>query len=454
MHLDRRQGDGLERVEDRDRGVAVGGGVDHDGGRSLARSWIHSTSSPSRWVWRNSTVSRAGRPAPWIAPRRRRASRGRRSRLARPEQVEIRSVEDIDRQSHIDGRPPRDHLPQTLESRGGYRPAARPLKARTGPCSSHINGEPKAFDGRHTVASLLGALASTRPRSRSSAISRSCRNPPTDRRRSRMGTGSRSCASSEAGTRATRTVAGREFRSRLIFGTGKYKSYEENARALEASGAEIVTVAVRRVNLTNPDEPLLVDFIDPKRFTYLPNTAGCYTGEEAVRTLRLAARGRRMEPREARGAGRSQDALSRHDRDPAGDRAPDEGGFEVMVLLHDDPLMCRRCEEAGAVAIMPLGAPIGSGLGIQNPVNIRLIKEGAKVPVLVDAGVGTASDAAIAMELGWTSRAHEHRHRRGEGPRPHGRGHEARGHRGRQAYLAGGCRRSSTPIRRARGGVI
>ncbi len=196
------------------------------------------------------------------------------------------------------------------------------------------------------------------------------------------------------------TIAGKTYRSRLIIGTGKYKSYAENAAALEASGAEIVTVAVRRVNLTNPSEPRLVDFIDPKKVTYLPNTAGCYTGEEAVRTLRLA--------REAGG-------WTLVKLEVLGDRKtlyPDvietlratellvKEGFQVMVYCSDDPLIARRLEEAGASAIMPLAAPIGSGLGVQNPVNIRLIVEEAKVPVIVDAGVGTASDAAVAMELG------------------------------------------------------
>jgi thiazole synthase len=196
------------------------------------------------------------------------------------------------------------------------------------------------------------------------------------------------------------SVAGRRFRSRLIIGTGKYKSYEENARALEASGAEIVTVALRRVNLSDPKQPVLTDFIDPKRFTYLPNTAGCYTGEEAVRTLRLA--------REAGG-------WTLVKLEVLGDRKtlyPDmietirstellvKEGFEVMVYCTDDPLMAKRCEDVGASAIMPLAAPIGSGLGIQNAINIRLIIEQSKVPVLVDAGVGTASDASEAMELG------------------------------------------------------
>lgn len=198
----------------------------------------------------------------------------------------------------------------------------------------------------------------------------------------------------------TWSVAGRTFRSRLIIGTGKYKDYQQNADALKASGAEIVTVAVRRVNLSNPNEPMLVDFIDPKKVTYLPNTAGCYTGEEAMRTLRLAreAGGWNLVKLEVLGDRktlypdmietlRATEILSRD-------------GFDVMVYCSDDPLMAMRCENAGAVAIMPLAAPIGSGLGIQNPVNIRLIIEQSKVPVLVDAGVGTASDASIAMELG------------------------------------------------------
>jgi len=195
-------------------------------------------------------------------------------------------------------------------------------------------------------------------------------------------------------------VAGREFNSRLIIGTGKYKTYAENAAALEASGADMVTVAVRRVNLSNPDEPMLVDFIDPKKVTYLPNTAGCFTGEDAVRTLRLA--------REAGGWGLVKLEVLSDPKHLYPDmeetlRAAElliKDGFEVMVYCSDDPVFARKLEDIGCCAIMPLGAPIGSGLGIQNPVNIRLIVEQTKVPVIVDAGVGTASDAAIAMELG------------------------------------------------------
>ncbi|HEY4075620.1 MAG TPA: sulfur carrier protein ThiS [Rhizomicrobium sp.] len=195
-------------------------------------------------------------------------------------------------------------------------------------------------------------------------------------------------------------VAGKTFKSRLIIGTGKYKDYALNAAALEASGAEIVTVAVRRVNLTDPSQPMLVDFIDPKKVTYLPNTAGCFTGEEAVRTLRLAreAGGWSLVKLEVLGERkllypdmletlRATEMLSKE-------------GFQVMVYCSDDPLMAKRLEDVGAVAIMPLAAPIGSGMGIQATVNIRMIIEDAKVPVVVDAGIGTASDAAVAMELG------------------------------------------------------
>ena len=198
----------------------------------------------------------------------------------------------------------------------------------------------------------------------------------------------------------TWTVAGRTFISRLIVGTGKYADYAQNAAAAEAAGAEIVTVALRRVNLSDPSQPMLVDYVKPDRFTFLPNTAGCFTGEDAVRTLRLA--------REAGGWNLVKlevlsDTPHLYPDMPETLRALEllvKDGFEVMVYCTDDVVMARHLEEAGAAAIMPAAAPIGSGLGIQNRVNIRLIVEQAKVPVLVDAGVGTASDATIAMELG------------------------------------------------------
>lgn len=198
------------------------------------------------------------------------------------------------------------------------------------------------------------------------------------------------------------SVAGRNFTSRLIVGTGKYKDFEQNAAAVAASGAEIVTVAVRRVNVSDPKAPMLTDYIDPRKITYLPNTAGCFTGEEAIRTLRLAreAGGWDLVKLEVLGEARTlypdmvetlraTEILARE-------------GFKPMVYCVDDPIAAKRLEDAGAVAIMPLGAPIGSGLGIQNKVTIRLIVEGTSLPVLVDAGVGTASDAAEAMELGCT----------------------------------------------------
>ena len=198
----------------------------------------------------------------------------------------------------------------------------------------------------------------------------------------------------------TWTVAGRTFTSRLIVGTGKYKSFEENAAAVEASGAEIVTVAVRRVNFSDPGQPKLTDFIDPNKITYLPNTAGCFTAEDAIRTLRLAreAGGWNLVKLEVLGEAKTLYPDMRETLRATETRVKE--GFEPMVYCVDDPIAAKQLEEAGAVAIMPLGAPIGSGLGIQNLVTIRLIVEGASVPVLVDAGVGTASDAAVAMELG------------------------------------------------------
>ncbi len=196
------------------------------------------------------------------------------------------------------------------------------------------------------------------------------------------------------------TVAGRSFTSRLIVGTGKYKSLEENAAAVAASGAQIVTVAVRRVNISDPSQPRLTDFIDPAKITYLPNTAGCFTAADAIRTLRLAreAGGWTLVKLEVLGEARTLYPDMRETLKATEVLVAE--GFEPMVYCVDDPIAAKQLEEAGAVAIMPLGAPIGSGLGIQNRVTIRLIVEGAGVPVLVDAGVGTASDAAVAMELG------------------------------------------------------
>ena len=195
-------------------------------------------------------------------------------------------------------------------------------------------------------------------------------------------------------------VAGRRFRSRLVVGTGKYKDLEQTAAAIAASGAEMVTVAVRRVNLSDPSAPMLQDFVDPKKYTYLPNTAGCHTAKDAVRTLRLAreAGGWNLVKLEVLGPPPTlyPDMVGTFEAAQALIR----DGFEVMVYCNDDPVAAKRLEEMGCVAIMPLGAPIGSGLGIQNPAMMSMLIEQTQVPLLVDAGVGTASDAAVAMELG------------------------------------------------------
>ncbi len=195
-------------------------------------------------------------------------------------------------------------------------------------------------------------------------------------------------------------VAGRKFRSRLLVGTGKYKDFEETAAAIKASGAEIVTVAVRRVNMTDPKEPMLVDYVDPKKYTYLPNTAGCFTADDAVRTLRLAREAGGWDLVKLEILGDEKTLYPKMIETLEAAEILLRENFKVMVYCSDDPIMAKRLEEMGCHAIMPLAAPIGSGLGVQNPVTIRLIKEQSTVPVLVDAGVGTASDAAIAMELG------------------------------------------------------
>ena len=195
-------------------------------------------------------------------------------------------------------------------------------------------------------------------------------------------------------------IAKKKFTSRLIVGTGKYKTMSECAKSVKISGAEIVTVAVRRVNISDKKKPLLMDYIDPKKITYLPNTAGCFTSEEALRTLRLAREigGWKLVKLEVLGDKKnlfpdvietlkSTEVLTRE-------------GFMVMVYCNDDPLMAKRLENAGAYAIMPLAAPIGSGLGIQNKINLKIIRSQTNLPLIVDAGIGQASDAVVAMEIG------------------------------------------------------
>jgi len=203
-------------------------------------------------------------------------------------------------------------------------------------------------------------------------------------------------------TQDTFTIAGKTYQSRLLVGSGKYRDLKETRMATEASGAEIITVAIRRTNIgQNPDEPNLLEVVPPEKYTILPNTAGCYTAEDAIRTCRLARElldGHELVKLEVLGDEKTlfPDVIATIEAA----QTLVKDGFKVMVYTNDDPIMAKRLEDIGCVAVMPLAAPIGSGLGIRNPYNILTIVENASVPVLVDAGVGTASDAAIAMELG------------------------------------------------------
>ena len=195
-------------------------------------------------------------------------------------------------------------------------------------------------------------------------------------------------------------IAGKSLKSRLIVGTGKYKSFTETAKAVNASGADMVTVAVRRVNVTDKKKPLLMDYLNPKKIIYLPNTAGCYNSDEALRTLRLAREigGWRLVKLEV--LGDKKTLYPNMIETIESTKILVKEGFKVMVYCTDDPLLAKRLEDYGASAIMPLASPIGSGLGLQNKINISLIIKQSKVPVIIDAGIGTASDATIAMELG------------------------------------------------------
>ena len=195
-------------------------------------------------------------------------------------------------------------------------------------------------------------------------------------------------------------VAGKILKSRLIVGTGKYKSFPETAKAIKASGAEMVTVAVRRVNILDKKKPILTDFLDPKKIIYLPNTAGCFNSDEALRTLRLAREMGGWKLVKLEVLGDRKTLYPNMIETIKSTKILAKEGFKVMVYCTDDPLLAKKLEENGAAAIMPLASPIGSGLGIQNKINISLIIKQSKVPVIIDAGIGTASDASIAMELG------------------------------------------------------
>tara|TARA_B100001146_G_scaffold117592_1_gene103486 strand:+ start:435 stop:1211 length:777 start_codon:yes stop_codon:yes gene_type:complete len=195
-------------------------------------------------------------------------------------------------------------------------------------------------------------------------------------------------------------IAKKKFKSRLIVGTGKYKNMHECAKAIKISGADLVTVAVRRVNISDKNKPLLMDYLDPKKITYLPNTAGCFNSEDALRTLRLAREigGWKLVKLEV--LGDKKNLFPDMIETLKSTEVLTKEGFKVMVYCNDDPLMAKRLENVGAVAIMPLAAPIGSGLGIQNKLNIKIIREQTKLPLIIDAGIGEASDATIAMEIG------------------------------------------------------
>ena len=195
-------------------------------------------------------------------------------------------------------------------------------------------------------------------------------------------------------------VAGKKLNSRLIVGTGKYKNFSETAKAVKASGADMVTVAVRRVNIFDKKKPLLTDYLNPKKIIYLPNTAGCYNSNEALRTLRLAREMGGWKLVKLEVLGDKKTLYPNMIETIKSTKILTKEGFKVMVYCTDDPLLAKQCEDNGAVAIMPLASPIGSGLGLQNKVNLSLIIKQSKVPVIVDAGIGTASDATIAMELG------------------------------------------------------
>ena len=195
-------------------------------------------------------------------------------------------------------------------------------------------------------------------------------------------------------------IGNRIFKSRLIVGTGKYNSLEETSDAINSSGADLVTVAVRRVNITNPNEPMLMNYIDPKKITYLPNTAGCYTSDDALRTLRLAKESGGWNLVKLEVLGDKKTLYPNMQETIKSAKILVKEGFEVMVYCSDDPIACKQLEEIGVVAVMPLGSLIGSGQGIPNKINIEIIKNQSKIPVIVDAGIGTASDAVIAMEIG------------------------------------------------------
>jgi thiazole synthase len=327
--------------------------------------------------------------------------------LSRSQQIEVGAVQNKD-DALIAQRSPLDKVMaavadyafQTLYGRQGKKRDEMKLPIDTDSISLTLNGEPRRFIDGGSVADLVCDIGLDPAKV---AVERNLEIVPRSTLADvRLAEGDvlEIVHFVGGGQSDSWSVAGRTFNSRLIVGTGKYKDFEQNAAALAASGAEIITVAVRRVNVSDPNAPMLTDYIDPKEYTYLPNTAGCFTADDAIRTLRLAreAGGWDLVKLEVLGEAKTLYPDMRETLKATEVLAKE--GFLPMVYCVDDPIAAKQLEDAGAVAVMPLGAPIGSGLGIQNRVTIRLIVEGASVPVLVDAGVGTASDAAVAMELG------------------------------------------------------
>ncbi len=241
------------------------------------------------------------------------------------------------------------------------------------------------------------------------------------------------------------TISGRTYKSRLLVGTGKYKDFDETRTSIEASGAEIVTVAIRRTNIgQDSSEPNILDFLSPDKFTILPNTAGCYTAEEAIRTCKLAREllgGNNLVKLEVLGDKETLYPNMPETLKAAKDLVKD--GFEVMVYCSDDPLLAKELERLGCVSVMPLASPIGSGLGIQNPHNIEMILSKAEVPIIVDAGVGTASDASIAMELGCAGVLMNTAIAKAQKPVLMAKAMKKAIESGRQAYLAGRMEKKS-----------
>lgn len=407
MHLDHRRGDCLDRVEQGERCVGQGAGVENDGMGFLRRRFVQPVDQMAFMIAladvdiETQRLRMVFRLSGNFVERFRSVDFG----FAHAQQVEIGSVQYIDGLGRQDiGSSPRLLVATEAPSLYGsfLKSEIKDMKVtEMAEIQIRLNGDDHKFAGGGTIADLVRSLdldpAKVAVERNREIVTRSTLEDVMVEQGDELeivhfvggGSGDDSW-----------TVAGRTFRSRLIVGTGKYKDFAENAAAVEASGAEIVTVAVRRVNVTDRKQPVLMDYIDPKKITYLPNTAGCFNAEDAIRTLRLAreAGGWDLVKLEVLGEAKTLYPNMRETLEATEVLAKE--GFKPMVYCVDDPIAAKQLEDAGAVAIMPLGAPIGSGLGIQNRVTIRLIVEGASVPVLVDAGVGTASDAAVAMELG------------------------------------------------------